>query len=292
MAGVGHHRQVAEALDQRDGGHVEGVAGGVVVGADAALAEDHLAVARGEQVLGGEQPLLDGGGGAALEHDRLARATRALEQGEVLHVARADLDDVGVALDELEALVVDRLGDDSQPEGLAGLGQDLEPFLAHALEGVGAGARLERAAPQHRRARGGHALGGGEELLAALDAAGAGHHGDGAAADLGAVGQGDDRVFALPLAADLLVGRGHGDRLGDAGQIGEEARLEGTLVAEHADRHAVAAGDLARREAEAGNAGLDGLNLRRGGLGVHHDQHRWLLGKGEADEPRGGIRPS
>ena len=62
---------------------------------------------------------------------------RALEQREVLHVARADLDAVGVLVDELQRLVVDRLGDDRQIELLANAREDLQALLAQALERVG-----------------------------------------------------------------------------------------------------------------------------------------------------------
>ena len=58
------------------------------------------------------------------------RASRALQQREVLHVARADLDGVGVALDEVDALGVDGLGDHGQAGLLARLGQDLQALLA------------------------------------------------------------------------------------------------------------------------------------------------------------------
>jgi hypothetical protein len=63
---------VAPLLDHGNGRDVEGVAGRVLEGADAPLAEDDLAVAPGQDVLGGEQPLFDGGGEAALEKDRLS----------------------------------------------------------------------------------------------------------------------------------------------------------------------------------------------------------------------------
>ena len=89
--------QVAQPLHDRDGGQVEGVADHRLEGADAALAEDDLEVLLGHDVLGGVQPLVDRAGHAALEHDRLLGAAGLLQQREVLHVAGADLEDVGVA---------------------------------------------------------------------------------------------------------------------------------------------------------------------------------------------------
>src|SRR3990172_2752863 len=71
VAGGGDDGKGAELLHERDGVDVHGVAGGGLEGADAALAEDDVGVALGEDVLGGEEPLLDGGGHAALQEDGL-----------------------------------------------------------------------------------------------------------------------------------------------------------------------------------------------------------------------------
>ena len=117
---VDQDRQVRDLLDRRHHGQVERVAREVRERAHAALAQDHLVVALGEDVLGRHQELLERRGEAALQQHRLLRAARALEQREVLHVAGADLDRVGVALDEVDAVGVDRLGDDGQPRLLAG----------------------------------------------------------------------------------------------------------------------------------------------------------------------------
>ena len=83
--------------------------------ADAALAEDHVGVARAEDVLGGHEPLLDRGPEAALEQHRLAGLAGRLEQHEVVHVAAADLEHVDVAVEDLD---VGRIGDlRSRPAG-------------------------------------------------------------------------------------------------------------------------------------------------------------------------------
>ena len=66
----------------------------------------------------------------ALEQDRHPGPAALLEQVEVLHVAGADLEDVGVALDQLDLARVHDLGDDRHAEPLAGGPEDLEPVLA------------------------------------------------------------------------------------------------------------------------------------------------------------------
>ena len=145
---------------------VEGVAGVVDEGADAAFAEDDLVVALGHDVFGGHQKLVEGGRHAAFEQDGLAFAADGLEQRVVLHVTRADLDDVGVVGDEVEVLGVHGLGDDAQAEAVADLGHDDERGLAEALEHVGRGAWLVGASAKELRAGCSDTLGDGEGLLA------------------------------------------------------------------------------------------------------------------------------
>ena len=58
VAGVHHHRQVAELVQDRDDGQIHGVAGGGLKGADAPLAEDHLVIAPGHDVLCAHEQLL------------------------------------------------------------------------------------------------------------------------------------------------------------------------------------------------------------------------------------------
>ena len=93
-------------------------------GADAALAEDHLVVALAHDILGGHEELFEGGAEAALEQDGLAQLAGLLEQGEVLHVAGADLDDVGPLGDQFEGFAVEGFSDDAQAEAVANLGHD------------------------------------------------------------------------------------------------------------------------------------------------------------------------
>ena len=56
-------------------------------------------VAAGEDVFGRKQPLFDRRRDAALQQDRCARVAELTQKREVLHVARADLEDVRIAFD-------------------------------------------------------------------------------------------------------------------------------------------------------------------------------------------------
>ena len=83
-----------------------------------------------------------------------------LEQLEVLHVARADLDHVHilkqrqVAEPSMISVTIGQAGYALAPPTSSSM-----PSRAQSLEGIGRGARLERAAAQQRRARGLHRLG-------------------------------------------------------------------------------------------------------------------------------------
>src|SRR5581483_6757727 len=166
-------------------------------------------LAFGEQVLRGQEQLLDGGRHAALEEHGLPGAARGLEEGEVLHVAGADLNDVRHLGHVAHAFGVHRLGADQQPGFGARFGEQLEPRPAQPLKGVGRGARFPGPAAQDHRARVLDEPGGGDDLALVLDRTGPRDRDDLGAADRHAARQADDGVLGLPLAAHLLV------RLGD-----------------------------------------------------------------------------
>ena len=154
MARVGNDRQMAETLDRRDDAEVERVARVVGERADAALAQDHVVVAFRQDVLGGHQEFFERGRHAALEQHRFARPSGVAQQGEVLHVASADLDAVGILDHEVERLDVDGFGDDAKTRFLAGLGEQSEPLFAEALKRIGRRAGLIGAAAQQLGAAG------------------------------------------------------------------------------------------------------------------------------------------
>ena len=95
VAGIDEDGQVAAFFYRGHDGEVERVAGKIGEGADAAFAEHHVVVAFVHHIFGGHQEFVERGGHAALEEHGLLGAAGALEQGKILHVAGADLDDVG-----------------------------------------------------------------------------------------------------------------------------------------------------------------------------------------------------
>src|SRR5688572_148574 len=137
VARIRDDRQVAQLLDHRDGGDVERVPRCRLERADAALAEDDVVVAAGQDVFRRQQPLLDRRRDTALEQHRLALVTQFPQQGEVLHVAGADLEDVTVVGDQLDLAAVHHLRDQLQVVGVGRAPQHLQSRLAQPLEAVG-----------------------------------------------------------------------------------------------------------------------------------------------------------
>src|SRR5208283_104193 len=192
-----------------------------------------VVVAFGEDVFGGHQEFVESGGHAALEKDGEFGAAGTFEEREILHVARADLDDVGVFLDEIERFVVDGFGDDAEAVLLADMGENLQAGEAESLEGVGAGARLVGAAAEESDAGGLELLGYGETLLFGFDSAGASDHSDVRATNEDITGRGgnfDDGVLFFDVAGDEFVGLGDGDTFDDAGHGFENAEVDDTGI--------------------------------------------------------------
>jgi len=152
----------------------------------------------------------------------------------------------------------------------------LEAFFGEALEGIGVGAGFEGAAAEQVGAGGFSGVGGGEELVAGFDGTGTGDDGELGGAD-GVAGNFDDGVLAFDLAGDELVGSGDGEALGNALAIGEEVGVEGGLVAGNADGDAGGAGDAIGGEAQFPDAAADGIDLVRGGVVLHDNEHRGCL---------------
>ena len=141
----------------------------------------------------------------------------SVSNDEVLHVARADLDHVGVFGHQLDAPRVHHLGHNRDTVAIAGLAQDLQPLFAHALISVGAGAGLECAAAEDVGPGRDNRFRDRVHAIRRFDRARAGDHRQIAAADLHARDI-DDRRLLLALLAGQLVRRQDGDDFGDAGE--------------------------------------------------------------------------
>ena len=164
MARVGDDGKMRNLLEQRDGADVERVAGGGFKSADAALAEHDVGIAVGENALRRAQKVGDGRDHAAFQQDRPAGAPCSFKQRVVLHIAGADLQDVGVLGDHGDVVFRHHLGDDGEAGLLTGARQQLEALKTEALKCIRRTARLEGSSAKNAGARTAHMIGGGHEL--------------------------------------------------------------------------------------------------------------------------------
>ena len=125
-----------ELFDNRNCRNVEGVSGVGLIGADSALAHNNLVVAACHDVLGTHQPFLNRRAQSALKQNRLVGLAELLEQVKVLHISRADLDNVYV-LEHINVLCAHNLGDDGQSGLLPRDFQQVKSLGLQALKGVG-----------------------------------------------------------------------------------------------------------------------------------------------------------
>ena len=134
---VGGDGQVRELVHDRYSGDIQRVAGVGLKSANAALTHDHLVVAAGHQVFGGEQQFFQRGGDAALQQHRFAHFAKFAQQIEVLHVARAHLQDVDIRQHQRDLRDRHHLADGQHFELVGNLSQQLQPFLSQPLKRIG-----------------------------------------------------------------------------------------------------------------------------------------------------------
>ena len=183
VAWVNDDREMRQPAQDWNGIEVEGVARGGLKGSNAALAEDELRVSSGQDVLRGEEPLLNRPREASLQHHGHARSPDRIEEREVLHVASANLKHVGELGHHINLRRLHHLRDDGETRALPRLREEAEPIKTEPLEGVRRGARLEGPAAEEGRPCVGYALRNFKELVARFNRAGARHQRQGAAAD-------------------------------------------------------------------------------------------------------------
>jgi hypothetical protein len=174
---IDNHGQVGLEFGDGDGGNIQRVAGPFLEGSNAALAEDQAFFATGEDVLGGEHPFFHRLRESALEKHWPSGSSDLFEEREILGVAGANLQNVGVLGDQTNISGVHDLGDEQHFVFLGGSSTEFQALFAHALKSVRAGARFVRASTQDFDAFAGQKRGGAFELLPAFDAARSGDQG-------------------------------------------------------------------------------------------------------------------
>ena len=229
------------ALEHRDRRHVERIARGRFERADAALAQNHIAVALRHDVLGRHQQLGDRGGQATLEQHRPLRTTHFGEEWKVLHVARADLQDIGVPRHQLHLSRIHYFRHDRHARVGTHLGQDLEPFLTHALKRIRRRAWFEGAGAQQSCPRALHRMGRGVHHVAPFHRAGTGNHDQITSANhgIGRVAQADHRGLHRKLARRQLVRLKHRQHTLHAFKLRETVIAQQSFIADTAHDCAV-----------------------------------------------------
>src|SRR5216683_99189 len=274
---IGNHGQVGKFFDDGNGCDVESVAGVGFERANAALAENDVVVAAGEDVFGAHEKFFHGGGHAALEKNGLADFAQRAKEVVVLHVARADLEDVDVTHHHLNLRRVHHFADGKEAEFVGGLAHKLEARFTHALEGVGRSARLEGAGAQDFCASFCDAFSDGVDLLAGFHRAGTSGNDDLRAADFDAAAEIDDGAFGLELAAGEFERLGNAHDFAHAVEQFEVAMIEVAVNADGAEDGVRLAGGAVNVEAAANEPVDDMLDLGVGGPFLHHDDHESFL---------------
>ena len=129
-----------------------------------------------------------------VEQDRHAGLADRLQELEVLHVARPDLEHINVAGHQGDIRGVHHLAGDGHAVLLTRFLEVAQPLLAEALEGVWAGTRLEGAATEDHGTCLAHRGGDLHDLLSALHRTRPCYDGDSPATDLN-IADGDDGIF-------------------------------------------------------------------------------------------------
>src|ERR1700674_5450665 len=279
VAWINHDGQVAETLDGRHNAEIERVASVIREGAHSALAQDYVVASLAHDVLGGHEKFFERRRDAALQEDRLAGASGELEQREILHVAGASLDDIGVLVDQVERFVIDGFGDDEQSEAFADFGHDLQTFFAQSLKRIRRSARLIGSAAEELGSGAGDALGDFKRLIASLDSARAGDDGQVGASDGDRrtfqvrICKFDDGVVGLGVATDQFVGFGDADDFLHAGHFFQCPGFDLALIASDADGGALRARHGVGAVSERFDLLANGADLLFGGLRLHDYQH-------------------
>ena len=273
MGRVNDDRQMAHALEHRNGGNIECVAGVLLVGADAALAEDNVLVAARHDVLGAHQKFLHGVCEAALEQDGLAGLTEFFQQLEVLHIACADLEAVALVHEDVDMRRIGDLGNDRQSGCFVCLVQQLQTLGLQALERVRGRARLPRAAAENGRAVRLNVLSNVDDLLLALDRARTCHYNQLLAADNNARCNLNDRVVRMELAVCQLERLLHLDDVLDLRVKHECVLVNSAGVADQTDNDGVLAVDRVCLYVPALDVLGQLLNVLMGRALLHNDDH-------------------
>src|SRR5439155_23517600 len=130
MTGVHEYRKVAAFFHPGNDRKVQRVPGKIGERAYAALAEHHVVISFRQNIFGSHQEFIERGGHPPLKQNWPLGTSRALKKRKILHIARTDLDYVGIFLNQIKRFVVDGFGDDPKAKLVANFGQNFQAGLS------------------------------------------------------------------------------------------------------------------------------------------------------------------
>src|SRR5581483_10923915 len=168
---------------------------------DTALTQNNIWISVCDYVLGRHQQFLDRTAQAALQHHRPIRFTERLQQREVLHVPRADLQNVRIFGNHFNIAVAHYFSDDADAGFLLRFREQTKTLGLHTLKIVRRGSRLKSAAAQKLRTMAQDETRGFENLRFTFHRTRAGHHDEFIAANFDSVNA-NLRFYRPEFAAD------------------------------------------------------------------------------------------
>ena len=204
---IGSHRKMRELVHDGDRANIQRIARVGFEGANTALAKNDLIVSARHNVFGREQQLFQGRRDASFEQNRLIDFPQFAQQIEILHVARAYLQDIEVGQHHLDLRNLHDFADHQQSKLIAGFAQKFKRFQTQSLEGIRRTARLESAAAKYASSGLGNLLSYIKKLLARFNRTGARHNDYFRSADLKAITEFDNSPLRTKGAAGEFVRR-------------------------------------------------------------------------------------
>ena len=175
VTGIAYNRKMAESFDHRNSSHVKCETGEGLKASDSTLTENHFLVPTSHHIFGCQQPLFVGRGQTALDHDGLTKLANLIKKVVVLHVPRANLQDICVLGHCVYIFHRHDLGNNRKTGFLLCSLEQLQAIFSHSSKAVRGGPRLKSSTPHHCGSRSFHSSGSGDHLLFIFNRARAGH---------------------------------------------------------------------------------------------------------------------
>src|SRR6266404_4044067 len=146
-------RQMTQLIQQRDCSQVQRISRGGLERSNSSLAKNNLIVAVRRDVLGRQKKFLDRRAHPSLQKNWAIGAAQSLQQCKVLHVASANLKNVGVFGYDFSVFGSHDFGDDLEAGAITSFGQQLQSFDLQPLKIIRRRPRFVSSATQHLSAR-------------------------------------------------------------------------------------------------------------------------------------------